>query len=109
MRRLTIRFDDETYEALKQEAQERRVSMSHVVRKLVQERVGPRRVRPRRYEHFTFIGSGDSGPRDDDALYPISENHDEAFVEAVVAGLRDKVARFEAEGFSIYRADSGGV
>lgn len=77
MRRVQIRLDEDTYQALKQEAHRRGLSMSALLRQLVDEHLAPGRRRLR-YGDFTFIGSGESEPSD---LDPISERHDEVLAE----------------------------
>jgi hypothetical protein len=84
MRRTQVQFDEPTYQALKREAHERGVSMSALLRQLVRDHLGPKRGPKLRIEDFTFIASGNSGQRPSDPLYPISEHHDEVFVESIL-------------------------
>ena len=74
MKRTQVQIDEATYERLRREAFERGMSVSALVREVLQERFG---TRPRRYrlEDFGFIASGESEQGD---LAPVSERHDEA-------------------------------
>lgn len=84
VKRTQIQLDDETHAALRKIAYETGASMASVVRDTLSRalRTGRHGKRKRK---LTFIGMGASRhPR----LEPISENHDEAFVEAVEERFR---------------------
>lgn len=93
MRRTQVQFDDETYDALKRAARERQTSMSQVLRQLVREHLRPRQQRPWRYEDLTFVASGSSGLRPGDALYRLSEHHDEAWAEDLLEEFAEDARR----------------
>lgn len=78
MRRTQISLDEVTYQALKREAHQRSVSMSEIVRELIQGHLCDRPRRELRLEDFTFIGSGANDRPD---LEPLSERHDDALNE----------------------------
>ena len=86
MKRTQIQLDDQTHAALRKIAYESGASMASVVRDTLSralgtDRRGKRRAKPK----FKFIGMGASRhPR----LEPVSENHDEAFAEAIEARFR---------------------
>ncbi len=77
MKRIQIQLDEPIYQALKQKAFERGVSMSALLRELLRERLNPGPM-TRSLNSFNFIGSGCSGQG---LLSPISERHDEALAE----------------------------
>ena len=81
MHRLQIQLDDQLYDAIRQRAFERRVSMASVVREAIVRTVEVPRPRPRTLSDFRFIGAGSSEPPADG---PVSENHDTAFAEAAL-------------------------
>lgn len=89
MRRTQVQFDESTYRTLKDEAHRRGVSMSAVLRDMVRVHLSADRPRRLRVEDFTFIGSGRSGQRPGDPRYPISEHHDEAVVEDLIAEMNE--------------------
>lgn len=77
MKRTQVQLDEETYQALKNKAFERGVSMSCLLRELVRKELVPPKKKLR-IEDFTFIASGKS---DDRHLSPVSERHDDALAE----------------------------
>jgi plasmid stability protein len=84
MKRTQIQLDDETHAALRKIAYESGASMASVVRDTLSRALGTDR-RGKKKPKLTFIGMGASRhPR----LEPVSENHDEAFVEAIEARFR---------------------
>lgn len=84
MRRTQIQLDEETHAALRKIAYETGFSMASVVRDTLSKALGTARPRKRR-PRLTFIGAGYSRhPR----LEPVSENHDEAYVETIEERIR---------------------
>ncbi len=84
MKRTQIQLDDQTHAALRKIAYESGASMASVVRDTLSRALGTDR-RGKRKPKFKFIGMGASRhPR----LEPVSENHDEAFAEAIEARFR---------------------
>ena len=82
MKRTQVQIDETTYELLRARAFQRGVSVSALLREAARKYLSEDIDRPRRrLADFTFIGSGRSEESD---LDPISENHDEAFVESIL-------------------------
>jgi uncharacterized protein len=82
MRRTQVLLDEVTYQTLKDEARDRDISMSEVLRQLVRDYLAPRSKRTyRRATDLPFVNLGNSGQKPGDKLYPISVNHDEALAE----------------------------
>jgi hypothetical protein len=84
MRRTQIQLDEETHAALRKIAYETGASMASVVRDTLSRALGTERTRKRRAK-LTFIGAGSSRHP---TLEPVSENHDEAYVEAIEKRIR---------------------
>lgn len=84
MRRTQIQLDEETHAALRKIAYETGASMASVVRDTLSRALGTERSRKRRPK-LTFIGAGSSRHP---TLEPVSENHDEAYVEAIEKRIR---------------------
>lgn len=81
MRRTQVQLDEETYAALRRRAYDRGCSVSAVVRELLAQALGRAKVRPHlTLTDFSFVASGRSSQG---TLAPVSERHDEAFVDAV--------------------------
>jgi hypothetical protein len=89
MRRTQIQLDEVTWTALRRAAYERGTSMSSVVRETlagafeVSER--KKKAKPRSARLLSVVGIGRSADED---LKPVSVNHDDAFVEAVMSRFR---------------------
>ena len=75
MRRTQVQLDEPTYQLLRIEAFEKRVSLAGLVREILHQHFGEATEPTRRLEDFRFIGSGRSV---ETGLEPISERHDEA-------------------------------
>jgi len=73
-----VRLDNDIYELLRTRAAERGMSISALVRELLNKRIAAGDV-PLRIEDFSFIGSG-RGPKRKGL--PISEMHDEELAPA---------------------------
>jgi hypothetical protein len=85
MRRIPIQIDDKTYEWLRKRSFEEKRSIASIVRECLDEKST---ARPKwTIKDFTFVGSGSS---DDGDLAPVSENHDEAYAEAILSRWRKK-------------------
>lgn len=83
MRRTQIQLDDETHAALKRIAYEKGASMASVVRDTLSRALGTGRRRKKPKLSFVGIGRSRQG-----RLEPVSERHDEAFVEAIEERIR---------------------
>ena len=75
MKRTQLRLDEDTYELLRAKALERGISISAMIREILEQHLSTPQGPTPRLKDFTFIGSGSSAPSD---LNPISERHDEA-------------------------------
>ena len=82
MRRAHIRLDEATYMLARQRASAEGISFAAFVRKAVEQQLAPEHLKQSRLDDFTFIGSGRSKPSDP---RPLSERHDEALAEDVLA------------------------
>jgi len=86
MRRTQIQLDEATWTALRRAAYERGTSMSSVVRETLAgtfgASAGKRKKKPRSARLLSIVGIGKSADND---LKPVSVNHDDAFVEAVLS------------------------
>ena len=77
MKRLEVRLDEPTYQAFRNRADERGISMAALIRGALREHLG-RQGANRRLADFRFIGSGRASKS---GLEPLSERHDEALAE----------------------------
>ena len=78
MRRTQVQLDEETYGRLRREAFDQGISMSALIRQVLQEHLGTRPPAPKSLADFKFIASGRSSGSD---FEPMSERHDEALAE----------------------------
>ena len=81
MKRTQVQLDEQTYEALRRRAFEKKCSVSALVRQLLADALGtgrPGRRLP--LKDFSFIGAGRSRR---DRFSPVSERHDEALAEVL--------------------------
>lgn len=84
MRRFLIQIDDDTYDSLRKRSFEEKRSMASIVRECLDKSV----KRPSlTLDDFPWVGSGRSKQG---KLAPVSENHDEAFAEAILPNRRRK-------------------
>ncbi len=81
MKRTQVQLDEATYQVLRDKAAERQISLSALIREIVQAQLAGT-PEPRRAEDFRFIGAGRSQPS---TLDPMSERHDEALSEDFAA------------------------
>ncbi len=84
MKRTQIQLDDATHAALRKIAYETGTSMASVVRDTLARALGTASPRER-LPKFTFVGMGRTRQG---RQAPVSERHDEAFVEAIEARFR---------------------
>jgi hypothetical protein len=84
MKRTQIQLDDATHAALRKIAYETGASMASVVRDTLSRALGTAAPAGRRPK-FTFIGMGRTRQG---RLSPVSERHDEAFVQAIEARFK---------------------
>lgn len=82
MRRTQIQLDEVSYQVLKVAAFERDVSISALVREMVQERLGLGKAGAKGVKDFGFIGAGQGKKT---KVWPVSERHDEALAEDLVS------------------------
>jgi len=78
MRRVQIQIDEETYEALRRRAFERRQSLAATIREILSQKMprGARRRRRLTLADFPWVGSFSSKDP-----YTVSEEHDRALAE----------------------------
>jgi plasmid stability protein len=80
MRRTQVQLDEDTYQRLRRRAYQRGLSISAVAREILGRSLGTRSTRRRAaLDDFPFIASGRS---EDGETARVSEQHDEALVEA---------------------------
>ena len=83
MKRTQIQIDEETHAALRRAAYEQGRSLSSLVRETLSKAYGSGRKRgPRHPKQLRFVGTGRS---QQGKLAPVSERHDEALDEALLA------------------------
>jgi len=82
MRRLLVQLDEKTFSRLKKRAIKEERSMASIVRESL-EKSEPRRKLT--MKDFSWIGKGRSEQGD---LAPVSENHDDALAEVILARWR---------------------
>ena len=86
MRRMQVQIDEETYARLRRLAFERQRSMASLVRETLEEAYRTTKPRPKlTLADFSFVGAGRSVQG---AEAPVSERHDEAFVQAIEERLK---------------------
>lgn len=85
MKRTQIQLDEATHAALRKIAYDTGASMSSIVRDTLSRALGTARPRPVRKPKLTFVGAGSSRHP---TLEPVSENHDEAYVQTIEERLR---------------------
>lgn len=82
MKRTLIQFDEDTYHKLRHRAFAKKRSISSVVRELVANGLeGGKRKKFTRIEDFQSVAAGRTTQG---RLAPVSEKHNEAFVEAIL-------------------------
>ena len=84
MKRTQIQLDEATHAALQRIAYETGASMASVVRDTLSRGLGTARTTTRKPK-LTFVGAGFSRHP---TLEPISENHDEAYVQTIEERFR---------------------
>jgi hypothetical protein len=79
MKRTQVQLDEPTYQLLRKRAFERGISLSALLREVLQQYLAGGASFPR-FEEFSFVGSGRSKQG---KLAPVSERHDEALAESL--------------------------
>ena len=83
MKRTQLQLDEDTYQLLRTKAIDQGLTVSAMMRRILDQYLKASKTAPPRLKDFIFIGSGSSAPSD---LDPISERHDEAMDQHITLG-----------------------
>lgn len=81
MKRTQIQLEEPMFEALRQIAFQKRISVAAVMREMIKRQISPKQKSKLRLEDFTFIDSGRSHGK---GAGTIAERHDEEFADTIL-------------------------